>query len=107
MVDAPVQPLNVGVIVKVTVTGALVVFVNTPLILPDPPAAMPVTIPVLSLVQLKVVPLTAPLNTIAVIVEPEHLVCDEGVAVASGSCFTVIRSETTLEHELTASVIEK
>ena len=48
----PVHPLAVGVIVKVTVTGALVVFVNVPLILPAPLAAMPVTVPVLSLGQL-------------------------------------------------------
>lgn len=41
----------VGVMVKVTVTGALVVLVNEPLIVPLPLAAMPVTLAVLSLVQ--------------------------------------------------------
>ena len=38
--------------VKVTVTGAFVVLVNEPLILPEPLAAIPVTVPVLFLVQL-------------------------------------------------------
>ena len=50
--DVPKQPLAVGVMVKVTVTGVLVIFVNVPLILPAPLAAMPVTVATLSLVQL-------------------------------------------------------
>jgi hypothetical protein len=41
-----------GVMVKDTVTGALVVLVNEPLILPEPLAAIPVTVTALSLVQL-------------------------------------------------------
>ena len=44
--------VKLGVIVKVTVTGALVVLVSNPLIFPDPLAAIPVTVPVLFLVQL-------------------------------------------------------
>ena len=48
----PAQPAAVGVIVKVTVTGAVVVFVNAPLMFPDPLAAIPVTAVVLFLVQL-------------------------------------------------------
>jgi len=48
----PGQPFAVGVIVKVTVTGALVVLVSVPLIFPLPAAAIPVTETVLSLVQL-------------------------------------------------------
>ena len=52
VIGVPGQPLAVGVMVKVTVTGALVVFVNDPLILPEPLAAIPVTATVLSLVQL-------------------------------------------------------
>lgn len=52
VIGAPVQPLFDGVMVKVTVTGALVVLVSVPLILPDPLAAIPVTVPVLFLVQL-------------------------------------------------------
>ena len=90
VVDGPGQPLAVGVIVNVTVTGVIVVLVNAPLISPAPLAAIPVTATVLSLVQLKVVPLTAPLNTIVVIVAPEQIVCDDGVAMASGMGLTVI-----------------
>lgn len=41
----------VGVMVNVTVTGALVVLVNIPLILPEPFAGIPVTVVVLFLVQ--------------------------------------------------------
>ena len=51
VVDGPGQPLAVGVIVKVTVIGALVVLVNAPLMSPLPLAAIPVTVPVLSRVQ--------------------------------------------------------
>ena len=50
--DVPVQPLAVGVMVKVTVTEALVVFVNVPLIFPEPLAKIPGTVAVLFLVQL-------------------------------------------------------
>ena len=52
VIGEPVQPLAVGVIINVTSTGALVVLVNEPVILPDPLAAIPVTETVLSLVQL-------------------------------------------------------
>ena len=74
--------------VKVTVIGKLVGLVNDPLILPVPLAAIPVTMP-LSLVQLYTVPGTVPLNTIVVIVAPEQIVCDAGVAVAVGVGLTV------------------
>ena len=52
IIGVPVQPLAVGVMVKVTVTGEVVVFVSAPLMLPVPVAAMPVTATLLSLVQL-------------------------------------------------------
>ena len=74
VIGAPGQPFAVGVIVNVTVTGALVVLVSEPLISPEPLAAIPVTVAVLFLVQLKVVPLTALLRAIAPIAEPEHIV---------------------------------
>ncbi|MNG18134.1 hypothetical protein D3C85_735350 [compost metagenome] len=51
-IDAPGQPFAVGVIVKVTVIGAFVVFVKLPLMFPLPLARIPVTVPVLFLVQL-------------------------------------------------------
>ena len=52
VIGAPIHPFAVGVIVNVTVTGAVLVFVNAPVILPVPVAAIPVTEAVLSLVQL-------------------------------------------------------
>ena len=52
VIGVPVQPLAVGVMVKVTVTAAVVVLVSAPMILPVPLAAMPVTAILLSLVQL-------------------------------------------------------
>ena len=52
VIGAPVQPLSEGVIVNVTVTAAVVVFVNAPIILPEPVVAIPVTAVVLFLVQL-------------------------------------------------------
>lgn len=52
VVVGPAQPLAVGVMVKVTVTGAKVVLVRLPVIgEPDPLAAIPVTVAVLFLVQ--------------------------------------------------------
>ena len=52
VIVGPVQPLTEGLIVNVTATAAVVVFVNAPVILPEPLAAIPVTEAVLSLVQL-------------------------------------------------------
>ncbi len=55
--------------------GILVVLVSVPLIgVPDPPAAMPVTVALLSLVQLNTVPATLPVNTMGVISSPEQMV---------------------------------
>ena len=88
VIGAPAHPLAVGVIVKVTVTAALVVLTSVPLMFPLPLAAIPLTATVLSLVQLKVVPATAPDNTIVVIGTPEQTVCEGGVATAVGVGFT-------------------
>ena len=66
--------MAVGVMVKVTVTGANVVFVKAPLISPIPLAAIPVTDTVLFLVQLNVVPAVLPERTIVVIVAAEQIV---------------------------------
>ena len=74
VIAAPGQPFAVGVIVNVTVTGALVVFVSVPEMLPEPLAAMPVTVPVLLRVQAYVVPLTAPVNTMVLIEAAEQMV---------------------------------
>ena len=88
MNGGPEQPLAVGVMVKVTVTAALLVFVKLPLIVPVPLAAIPVTVATLSRVQLNTVPATLPLGMIGVIAEPEHIVCVCGAAVAFGVGFT-------------------
>ena len=75
VIGVPGQPFAVGVIVKFTVIGILVRFVNVPLIFPVPLAAIPVTVATLSLVQLYTVPATGlPLSTIVTIGTPEHTV---------------------------------
>lgn len=79
---------------NVTVTGALVVLVNEPLMVPAPTAAIPVTATVLSLTQLYTVPTTFPDNTIVVMAEPEHIVCDDGVATAPGIGLTTTAAVT-------------
>ena len=84
VIGAPLQPLAVGVIVNVTVIGAVVVLVSVPLILPAPLAAIPVTVATLSLVQLNTVPATLPEITIVVIGVAEQIVCDDGAATAFG-----------------------
>ena len=90
VVVGPTQPLAVGVMVKVTVIGALVVLVKVPLIgLPEPLAGIPVTVASLSLVQAKVVPGTEPLKTIGVIAEALQIVCDDGEATAFGVGLTI------------------
>jgi hypothetical protein len=62
------------VIVKVTVKGALVVFVKLPLMSPLPLFGIPVTVPVLFLVQLKIVEAAFPDKTIVVIAVAEQIV---------------------------------
>ena len=75
MVVGPAQPLAVGVIVNVTVTGALVKLVKaTAGTLPEPLAPIPVTVALLSRTQLNTVPATAPENTICCVVEPVQIV---------------------------------
>src|SRR5512141_149147 len=99
VIDAPGQPLAVGVMVKVTVMGALVVLVKAPLISPLPLAAIPVTEAVLSLVQLNVVPVVLPVSTIAVIVDAVQIVWAAGVAIASGVGFTsTVMQFEVIEH---------
>ena len=62
VIELPTQKVGVGpvgVIVNVTVTGEVVVFVKTtPVIFPEPLEAIPVTALVLFLVHAKVVPVT-------------------------------------------------
>ena len=91
--------------VKVTVTGTLVVFVNVPLILPLPLAAIPVTATVLSLVQLKIVPATLPESTIVVIAEAEQIVCADGVATALGVGFTSTVAVTGVPEHVTPALV--
>jgi hypothetical protein len=92
------RAVNCGVIVKVTVIGALVVLVNEPAISPEPAAAIPLTGPPtsvpLSLVQLYTVPGTAPVKTMVAMAEPLQIVCAAGVGIAFGTAFTVTVCDT-------------
>jgi len=105
VIGVPAQPLAVGVMVKVTVTGALVVLVSVPDILPEPLAAIPVTATVLSLVQLNTVPATLPESTIVCIATPEHLVCEDGVATAFGVGFTSTVAVTGVPLQVTPALV--
>ena len=71
---APGHAPILGVMVNVTVTKALVVFVRTPAISPLPLAAIPVTVPVLFLVQLNVAEGVVLVSAIVVMAVPEHTV---------------------------------
>jgi hypothetical protein len=75
------QLFVVGVMVNVTYKGAAVVFVNAPLILPEPLFAIPVTVAVLFLVQLYVVPPPAPFDEMLDMLDAEQIVCSAGVVV--------------------------
>jgi hypothetical protein len=89
----PEQPLKIGVMVKVTVTGELVVLVKVPEISPVPEAPMPVTEVVLFLTQLYVAPGVLPVICIVVIGFEEQIVCAAGVAPAFGIGLTVTVAE--------------
>jgi hypothetical protein len=84
VIGVPAHPFSVGVMVKVTVMGEVVVLVKVPLISPTPLAAIPVTETVLFLVQLKMVESKAPDKFMVVIGDSEHIVCDGGSATAFG-----------------------
>jgi hypothetical protein len=92
--------LYIGVIVKVTVTGELVVFVKAPLIVfPEPLSAMPVTVVVLFRVQVKVVPAGFPVATIGLISSPVHIDWLCGVTDAVGIGFTTTVAEPVIVLE--------
>lgn len=92
--------------VKVTVTGPLVVLVKLPLILPVPLAAIPVAVAVLSLVQLNTVPATVPVFTMVVMVPAEQIVCDDGEAVAFGVGLTVMLKLLGVPTQLTPPLVK-
>ena len=104
VMGVPVQPFTVGVMVNVTVTGEALVLLTTALILPEPLAAIPVTVAVLSLVQLYTVPGTLPVKAMVVMAFPEQIVCDDGVATASGVGLTVMVKLTGVPLQLTLLV---
>ena len=84
VIELPIQPLAVGMMVNVTDIAGPVGYVRVPLMAPLPLAAIPVTVPVLSLVQLNMVEATVLERVIGVIEVPEHIDCVAGVAVTTG-----------------------
>lgn len=84
VMGVPEQLLTVGVMIKVTLAGSAVVLVSAPLmsVSEEPVASKPVTAPTLSLVQLNMVPGSAPVKLIRVMAAPEQIVCAAGVAAA-------------------------
>lgn len=85
VVVEPGHPFAVVVMVNVTITDALVVLVSVPFIgVPEPLAAIPMTVAVLSLVQEKVVPATPLINTMGVIADALQMDWLDGVATAFG-----------------------
>jgi len=100
----------VGVMVKVTVTGEVVVLVNAaPVMLPEPLEAIPVTALVLSLVHAKVVPVTLLLVPSVIVVNeaPEQIVWLLLVAVAAGTALTVTVVLLLAEHPVAVVVSVK
>ena len=88
VIGVPEHPLAAGVIMKVTVCAVLVVLVRVPLMSPLPLAGIPVTLLVLSRVQMNNVPETLPVNAI-VEIGPEQTVCVTGLATTFGVGLTV------------------
>lgn len=85
----PGQPPILAVMVNVVVTDAFVEFINAPLMSPVPLAAIPVKVPVLSLVQVNTADGVALVSAIVVIAAPEQTAWLDGVAVIFGPGFTV------------------
>lgn len=81
------------------------VLVSKPAILPVPPGAIPVTVPVLSLVQLYTVPVTFPVSAIVVIAEPEQMVCADGAATAFGIGLTTTVAVTGVPEQVTPPLV--
>ena len=88
VIAVPVHPFAVGVIVYVAVPGVVPVAVKICAMLFPLPAVAPDTF-VCTTVHEKVVPATLLVSAIEV-VAPEQIVCDAGVAVATGFGFTVM-----------------
>jgi len=86
-VDVPEQPLAVGVIEYVAVPAVVPEFVSACAMLLPEPSVAPVT-SLCATVHAKVVPVTSDVKAMSV-VAPLHIVCNDGVAVISGSGFTV------------------
>ena len=84
----PKQPLAVPVIENVTVIGLAVLFTSVPEIFPLPLLPIVPVTPGLSLVQLKLAPLTELVEEIVLIFPPEQIVCEAGVGTASGEGLT-------------------
>ena len=100
----------VAVIVKVVVCAVPVLFVRVPLMEdPVPLEGMPVRFPVLSLVQLKVVPATLFGLEIAILViaVPEQAFCVTGVALTVGTGLTVTETVVVDEQLPAVAVIVK
>jgi len=97
------------VIVKVTVTGALVALVNVPLMFTLPLGAIPNTGPPKSVpllrVQLNTVPETLPVSTIVVIAVPLQIVWLAGVATAFGVGLTVMLKLLGVPTQLTPPLV--
>lgn len=99
----PVQPLATGVTVIVAVTGAApeLVAVNDGMF-PLPEAARPM--PALSLVQLNVVPPTAPEKLTAAVVAPLHKVWSAGSTTFGVGCTVMVNVCAGPVHPLAAGI---
>jgi len=86
-VDVPEQVFAVGVIVYVAVPADVPELVSVWVMLLPEPSEVPAT-PLCATVHAKVVPVISDVKAMSV-VAPLHIVCDDGVAVISGSGFTV------------------
>lgn len=97
VIGVPEQPPALGVIVYVAVPGVVPVAVNTcPIVVPEL-AVAPET-PDWDTVQLNVVP-TMLLVKLMPVEPPEHIDCELGVAVAIGSGFTVMVTDTGVPEQ--------
>lgn len=83
VIGVPGQPPDVGVIVYTAVPATVPVVLNVCAIV-DPDAAVAPVTPLCTTVQLYVVLPSELLNAMDV-AEPEQIVCEEGVAVATGA----------------------
>lgn len=101
----PIQPAADGVTVMVAVTGLLLLLIAVkPVIFPVPLAARPID--VLLFVQVKEVPLTAPVKLMALVIAPLHTIWLAGCTTSGVGLTVIVNTTGGAVHKAVEAVTE-